>query len=549
MTRKAVTPGLRGKGKVHSFKAPIRGWVTNEQLSDAKPGAAAILENWFPLKYSIRMRGGLDKEATVTTDGAFEPSAFEETAFLVDDDSETIVTAFMAYRAAGTEKLFAADATQVFDVTPPVVDPDAPVVAEFGGMSGGEWSHVNFATSGGNFLVMVNGEDERRVYDGSAWATTPTITGGSGTNGDTYSHVWVYKNRLFFIVGGTLKFEYLPVDTLGGAIAAFNLGAVFHRGGALVCGGTWSIDAGDGLDDVCVFITDQGEMAVYQGSNPASGTDWAIVGRYEVGIPLGNQAMLRAGGDLMIATTDGLVAVSSAVQKDRAALSLTAVSFPIEPDWRAYAENRRERSWQITRWNNRGMALVSFPNDTGQDVECLALNLQTGAWAKYTGWNVTASIEFREQLYVGLNSGFICAAEVTGTDLGEPYYGAYLGLHEPLGNVAEEKAALMARGTFRARAPFNVNIFVSSNYDRTLRDYPNAPTEPASAIWDGITTLWDSAVWDSDTAEVVRTGWMSVAGVGFVLSPIAQVTANSTAFPVIELISVDLLYEDGGTVV
>jgi hypothetical protein len=45
----------------------------------------------------------------------------------------------------------------------------------------------------------------------------------------------------------------------------------------------WSIDAGIGIDDYAAFISDQGEVALYKGSDPTSATTWALVGTFWVG--------------------------------------------------------------------------------------------------------------------------------------------------------------------------------------------------------------------------------------------------------------------------
>ena len=42
------------------------------------------------------------------------------------------------------------------------------------------------------------------------------------------------------------------------------------KGGKLLFGATWSIDAGDGIDDKCVFVTDQGELLIFTGSDPST---------------------------------------------------------------------------------------------------------------------------------------------------------------------------------------------------------------------------------------------------------------------------------------
>ena len=125
------------------------------------------------------------------------------------------------------------------------------------------------------------------------------------------------------------------------------------------------MDAGDGVDDKCVFVSDLGEVAIYEGPDPSNAdpeTDtepWRLVGRYDITEPLGKNAHMRAGGDLLIATVDGIVPISEAIRKDVAALSLSAVSRPIEPDWKKEARARLGDSpWELLKWPDRNMAIV-----------------------------------------------------------------------------------------------------------------------------------------------------------------------------------------------
>ena len=85
--------------------------------------------------------------------------------------------------------------------------------------------------------------------------------------------------------------------------------------GQFYLGQRGSLDSGSGLDDVCIFVSDQGEIAVYQGTDPASASTWSLVGVYEIGKPLNKHASFGAGGDLAILTEDGIIPVSEALRK------------------------------------------------------------------------------------------------------------------------------------------------------------------------------------------------------------------------------------------
>ncbi len=97
----------------------------------------------------------------------------------------------------------------------------------------------------------------------------------------------------------------------------FPLGAIFHRGGYVIGIGSFSNDAGEGPDDYLCFITNNGEVAVYQGTDPDSASTFALVGRFSVGMPIGRRCTVRVNGDLGIITQDGIVSMQAALRFSR----------------------------------------------------------------------------------------------------------------------------------------------------------------------------------------------------------------------------------------
>ena len=74
----------------------------------------------------------------------------------------------------------------------------------------------------------------------------------------------------------------LPLNAVGGELIYIPLSGAAKRGGSLLFGASWSIDAGDGIDDKCIFVTDQGEVLVFTGTDPTSSTNWRQEGRYDI---------------------------------------------------------------------------------------------------------------------------------------------------------------------------------------------------------------------------------------------------------------------------
>jgi hypothetical protein len=266
--RIAVNKQVRQDAEAKTFLAPVKGWIQSENLAASTPNGASVLENFRPTTRGIVPRGGSSRHATITTK----------------------CVSLMVWSSGGTAKLFGTNDSSIFNITSPV-DPLTPPAADVTGLASGFFSSTMFAVAGsGDYLVAVNGTDDRRLYNGSTWATTPAITGVAS---NTLSHVWAFKNRLFFIQKNTLNAWALEVDTIGGAATQISLSGIFKRGGVLLFGETWSLDSGDGLDDLCVFATSNGEVALFSGTDPGNASAWELSGRYDIGKPLGQNCTMK----------------------------------------------------------------------------------------------------------------------------------------------------------------------------------------------------------------------------------------------------------------
>lgn len=517
---------MPGPAQAHSFPksfpAPIRGWIESESLAQDIQGGASVLENFFPTTRGIRPRGGLLRHATITAG----------------------VQSLMVWRSGTAERLFGSDSTAIYNITSPA-SPTVQPAADVSGLASGTFSSVMFANAAGDFLVAVNGANDRQLYNGIGWTTSPVITGVASAS---LSHVWVFKNRLFFVQKNTLNAWCLAVNAIGGAATQISLSGVFKKGGSLLFGDTWSVDAGDGLDDICVFVSTLGEVVAFAGIDPADPNLWQQQGRYDIGRPLGRNAYFRAGGDLVIATTDGMVPLSAAMNKDPAALTLAAVSRAIEQEWKRQAVVREtSMNWSALKWIARNMAIVGLPTVGASEVCCFVVNLLTGAWAKYTGWNASCLAEMGSQAFIGTPDGAVMIAEAGGTDDGAPYQCTFIGLYDHLSSPAATKTANMARTSWLYRKPFNARVSISTDYTAKLPAYPPAAQHPSLDVWD--VGKWDFALWDAGTALKLVTSWVSVSGQGFALAPNIQMTCSHAGPPEAELVSVDLLYEQGGMAV
>lgn len=522
--RVPVAAPARQRHQTYTFPAPIRGKISNENLAASGPQGAKVLENWFPTTTGIRLRGGTKRQATIGTGQ---------------------VVSLMSYEGSAGLFLFAADATHIYDVTNPA-SPTVPPAAAVSGQTSGYYSYVQFSTVGGDFLSAVNGTDSLQQFNGTAWSTVASFGGAINTN--QLSHVWVYRNRQFFVQKSSMTAWYLPVNSITGVAQSVTMAGIFKKGGSLLFGATWSLEAGNGIDDKCVFMSDKGEVAIFQGSDPSDPTKWSLVGYYEMSPPRGKRCTMRAGGDLLIGMDEGLVPISQAVYKDRAALSMIAVSANILPDWQAEVLNRPSAPWELLKWPRYNMGIVSLPAGAGQSKYCFVVNLQTGAWATYTGWDTQCLVLFNNWAYFGTSDGKIMQCEIGGNDDGMPYVCTWVGLFDHMKAIARTKILHMARSVFLASRSFIPKLSVSTNYQVNLPAAPaSTPDNVTYSGWD--IGLWDVTTWDATGSKTVSTKWSSVGQTGFTVAPQIQVTCGVTPTPDAELVAIDMTYEVGAVVV
>jgi len=511
------------KTRPGSFKPPVRGWIANEPLAASKPGGALILDNFLPTATGARVRGGSQKYATI---------------------SEGPVTRMWTFKSGEVQEFFAADANNIFNITA-VADRDTIPTADVAGQTSGYYSTAQFGTAGGNYLSVVNGTDMPKLYDASTWADHAFTGLGSP---EELSFVWSFANRLWYVRKNTMSAYYLPVDSINGALTEFSLAGIFQEGGSLLFGGKWSLDSGDGLDDKCVFVSTEGEVAVYQGSDPSDANSWQKVGVYKITEPMGPNATMSAGGDLLIGVRGGIVPISEAVNKDAAALDLAAVTRNIGPAWKKEVRIRTTLPWEIMKWPSMNMMVVSLPvPDDGILPVCYVANLETGAWGRYTGWETQCLALFGDNGYFGRRDGTIHQMEIGGSDNGDPYVCTYVGLPDTLKMPGQFKTVQSARAVFLSDVPFIPKISVSVNYKVTLPTAPPSVANFSVDTWD--TGLWDVARWDGAGELTVTTKWVSIGRSGEAFMPQVQVTMGVSPTPTTELVTFDVLFEPGGFMV
>jgi hypothetical protein len=196
-----------------------------------------------------------------------------------------------------------------------------------------------------------------------------------------------------------------------------------------------------------------------------------------------------------------------------------------------------------------GMLIVGYPHRTN---EAHIANVNTGAWARWTGHDIQAMVQHNGKAYFGSSTGYVSQIEGAGADLGQTYVCRLSMLPDPMGSPGRYKHMEMGRATFRALIPFKAKISVARSYSR---DFPSPPSvEPdatVAALWD--VGVWDVSRWDdspdSEQRDTRTTKWRSLNRAAESFGAQVQITCSGQRLPDAELVSFDVLFKVGNPVV
>ena len=196
---------------------------------------------------------------------------------------------------------------------------------------------------------------------------------------------------------------------------------------------------------------------------------------------MGMNAHIGIGGDMLIATVDGIVPISGAITKDRSELELAAITRNIKPMWRTEVLEKREWPWTMCKWDEYGGLFVTWPGGPPGKRWCAAANLATGAWCRFVGYDATCFIRMRGDMFFGTQDGIIMQADRTGYDDGMPYTAILVGGWEVFQSPGQTITWRQARASFAARAnePFAPQLSATTDYVVVLPPPPNAGRIPA----------------------------------------------------------------------
>lgn len=504
--------------------APVGGWNASSSLAMMEPSEAVIMDNWFCLPTEIMARKGYTTWATGIT-GSVE-------SFINYDATDNSHKTFAVAVSAGSGK--------IYDVT----SSGAVGAAVVSGLTNARWRSAQVSNSGGTFTVAVNGYDSPLIYNGSTWQAVTGVSTPYAITGVTTSSlcdVILHKRRLWFVQRNTLKGWYLDTDAIAGTAHPFDFGPLFKMGGHLVKLDTYTLDAGNGMDDYFVAITSAGEVAIYTGTDPSTSTAWSLSGVYYVGSPVGNQACTcKYGGDVLLLGKDGLIPLSQALMSSRVSTRMMIsqkIQNQITSDTSTYAANY---GWQVILFPPENILLVNIPVSSSITYQYV-MNTITGAWSRFTGLNGTCWTFINECLFFGVGSQIYKAWD-GANDNGNAIQTDLLPAFSAFGSQSQVKRFTMARIFMGADNSFNYAGQINIDFDKlSAPGVTMASPASGAAVWD--TSVWDTGVWGGDIYSFAR--WLQGGQLGHYGTFRLKTSSNNSD---IRYYSTDYVYEPGGII-
>lgn len=496
-----------------SFPAPVGGINASDLMQNMPLNDAIILDNLVPNNNSVTIRNG-----------------FKTYLAGFDNPIKTI----MAYQSTSEQLLCASD-DKIFLInktTPPTKTEKKT------GLINGFWDCVNFGTPEGQFLICVNGADPMQIYSGTSFSNA-AITGlksGEAVNGASFRAIVAHKSRLW-VIRDNFTVGYLAPQSIQGAISNFELGSLFSYGGKLVGLFTFSFNnTNNGSDDYLGFISNQGEIVIYQGTDPSSASTWSIVGVYKMPPPVGKRFVTNFNGDALILTQNGVYSVQAMMQS----------GFNFYENTLAKKINPLIRDFFNKNASNDNCSLVFIPlknkiyltlKDINNNITQYVMNANNNAWCRYVDMPYEHGIA-QDGIMYAIMDKTLYLYEHGANDNGAFIKCKMLTAFTNFG-IAEKKYVTHLKPYIQCQPVKTFKLYLETVTDFSEVLLTNEITKIAQsvAIWDE--ARYDEANWTDDSNKILND-WIAAGGLG---TYIAVALSLNGIFPEFSLTAIDAQYQ------
>ena len=478
--------------------APYKGLNTVDSLANMDPAYGLSLQDWIATPQGLSQRTGYRKWAT---------------------GLPARTTSLLTYngRATTGNKLFAVCGSVIKDITTggDVSGLSYTVVSGLDA-SAPYWQYTSqtYSTANANYLVAVNGSDFPRLYDGSTWTTcsqvaVPAAPGqfktvdnnGAAVNIQNFIDLVLHQQRVWFVSENSTKAYYLDIAQVGGNLNAFDFGPQFSRGGKLLKLAVWTIDGGggSGTQSMLVAISNKGDVAVYQGTNPSVAADWALAGTYQLGSPVGRRCTLPFEGDLLLLTQDGLYPMSKYMQSARLD-ARAAITYLISPTISGLVSSLGNTpGFEMVSYPAGDLVLLNIPQaDAANNFQFCFQNITKG-WTQFTGWGASCFALHNDALFFG-GSDYVALAFIGYKD-GADITGAGGNNIVATALTAFNQVADLTGPGMLKHAKLVKPYIVTGQVNPTIRigvntDFNLVPIVGSATVNPVTGAVWDNATWD-----------------------------------------------------
>jgi len=361
----------------------------------------------------------------------------------------------------------------------------------------------------------------------------------TGVNSNKFVSVNLFKNRLYFTEENSMRVWYLPVNSLAGEALQLDFGGIARNGGFVQAMGTWTLDAGQGADDYAVFVTNMGEIIVYNGTDPNDAATWALKGVWQLGYIFARRCFFKWSGDLLLLTQDGLVPLASALQSSRLdpRVNLTdKIYYAISQAATLYSINF---GWQIAYYASENMLIINVPFNTG--TQQFVMNTISKSWANFTGINAQCWELSNDQIYFG-GTGYVGHFWNAYSDDSNNINAEVQQAYSYFDARGQLKRFTMIRPIFQTDngipsvlAGINVDFATQNDLGSVSFNAQNA----AIGSWDN--AIWDTSIWGG--ALSITKSWQGVTGIGYSGGVVMKIASQGID---VHWASTDYVMERGG---
>lgn len=495
------------KAVARQVPAPVDGVNANTALDGMKDTEAVFLENFFPAGNWVESRLGTE--------------SFKDTG------TATFVPTLMTLKIGVISKFLAASNGEIFDIT-------STSTSIASGFSEDRWQWTQFNKR----TFFVNGTDAPQSYDGTTVSATAWT--GIGLTISDLINVDVFKNRIFFVEKNSQSFWYGNIHAITGTLREFNLAEVGDFEGNLVSVTSITQDGGDGVDDLFVALFSEGDVVVYNGTDP--GSNFFQIGTFKIGRPIGQRPERRVGSDVAVITEDGYILLTEVLPFGRLRPEKAFSDSYREVVIRAINDFKTNDGWEMIHYPPGNKLIVNVPQSATTSVQHV-VNTSSAAWCTFKSINSVTWGIFEGDIYFGTADGKILKAETGFSDNGVEIVASGQSAWNYFSNKTNIKRFNDCRPLFQLQTDTTSDISLLTDFDTNLAFSPMLldVTEETGAVWD--TGVWDVAIWGG--ALTTAQDWNTVSGVGYAASLAFRVSSSTQQF---RWISTTFTMERGGLI-